>query len=229
MSLSTEFRSHRTVPALLGSSPRARDAYSTRLRASACALERKEEKRGGERRVRTAQSRESLCVVVPTRHQHNNPDDKGERVAGVRGQPGPVAGVRPISGRQPAGHRREIVREKSTTTTTIVFCLCGYEDAESELPNRGFFYFPLHFSERDILSSKSSLPKSVFLDDNSTNDSISHRRAIRGELASAIISRREVTLPCYKRNARCFEMNLNSRLYAPKSSLSLVVVHIQYT
>lgn len=52
-----------------------------------------------------------VCVVVPTRHQHSNPDDKGERVAGVRGQPGPVAGVRPISGRQPAGHRREIVRE----------------------------------------------------------------------------------------------------------------------
>lgn len=31
------------------------------------------------------------------------PDDKGERVAGVRGQPGPVAGVRPISGRQRTG------------------------------------------------------------------------------------------------------------------------------
>jgi len=25
------------------------------------------------------------------------PDDKGERVTGVRGQPGPVAGVRPIN------------------------------------------------------------------------------------------------------------------------------------
>lgn len=44
------------------------------------------------------------------------PDDKAERVAGVRGQPGPVAGVQPISDWQPAGHF-------ARSTRTIVFCL----------------------------------------------------------------------------------------------------------
>lgn len=44
------------------------------------------------------------------------PDDKGERVAGVRGQPGPVAGVRPISG----GNRPDTA---ARSFEAIVFCL----------------------------------------------------------------------------------------------------------
>lgn len=64
-----------------------RDACSTRLRARV--------QRGGDDEATAGGS----CVVLYQRATNTAiPDDKGERVAGVRGQPGPVAGVRPING-----------------------------------------------------------------------------------------------------------------------------------
>lgn len=63
-------------------------------------------------RVRTA----ARLVLYQLATNTAIPDDKAERVAGVRGQPGPVAGVRPISGLQPAGH-------SARSAQTIVFCL----------------------------------------------------------------------------------------------------------
>lgn len=46
---------------------------------------------------------ESCAVLYQLATNTAIPDDKGERVVGVRGQPGPVAGVRPINGNRHGG------------------------------------------------------------------------------------------------------------------------------
>lgn len=155
-------------------SARARDASSTRLRARV--HERREDERRGEKRAKEEErgARElEVCVVVPTRHQHSNPDDKGERVAGVRGQPGPVAGVRPISGRTPP---RETVQEVHDDDCLLPLPRDTPEDVELPAPQEEGRIRAI----KGISLSGWTVVSSLFVGDDSAADSIPHRRDKEG-------------------------------------------------
>lgn len=80
-----------------------------------------------ERRDDEATAGGSCVVLYQLATNTAIPDDKGERVAGVRGQPGPVAGVQPINVNGNRHGGRTPPRDRSRR---LSFVFLTSEDAE---------------------------------------------------------------------------------------------------